>query len=184
MNFENKLYGTTVLALKHSQGVIIAGDGQVTMGNIALKRNARKVRKIYNGKVLAAFAGSTADAFTLFERFEAKLETFSGNLLRSSVELAKDWRTDKVLRKLEAMLVVGDGENLLLITGNGDVIEPEDDVVAIGSGGPYALSAAKALLKFSNLSPREIIEESMKIASELCIYTNSNFVVEEVRKSA
>lgn len=172
--------GTTVLALKHERGTVFGADGQVTMGNMAIKRNAKKIRKLYHDKILAGFAGATADAFTLFERFETKLESYGGNLLRASVELAKDWRTDKVLRRLEAMLLVSDGKNLLLISGTGDVIEPEDNVAAIGSGAPFALSSAKALLRFSSLTPRQIVEESMKIASEFCIYTNSNIEILEL----
>jgi ATP-dependent HslUV protease subunit HslV len=157
----------------------MAGDGQVTMGQgVALKHRARKVRRMYRDKVLTGFAGATADAFTLFERFESKLEEFSGNLLRASVELAKDWRTDKFLRRLEAMLLVADARTILVLSGTGDVIEPDDGIVGIGSGGPYAQAAAKALLRHSELSERDIVEQSLQIASEMCVYTNSEFTVE------
>jgi len=158
----------------------MAGDGQVTMEATVIKHKARKVRKLYHDKVLAGFAGTTADAFTLFERFEGKLEQYSGNLLRSAVELAKDWRTDRVLRRLEALLLVADREHSLIISGNGDVVEPDDGIVGIGSGGPYAQAAAKALALHSDLSAREIAEEAMKIAASLCIYTNQEIVIEEL----
>ncbi len=158
----------------------MAGDGQVTMEATVIKHRARKVRKLYHDKVLAGFAGTTADAFTLFERFEGKLEQYSGNLLRSAVELAKDWRTDRVLRRLEALLLVADREHSLIISGNGDVVEPDDGIVGIGSGGPYAQAAAKALALHSDLSAREIAEEAMKIAASLCIYTNQEIVIEEL----
>ncbi len=180
----NKVKGTTIIALKHSGGTVMAGDGQVTLEHITLKSTAKKVRRLYHDKVLAGFAGATADAFTLFERFESKLEAFGGNLLRAAVELAKEWRTDKILRRLEALLVVTDGEKLLLLTGGGDVIEPDDDVVAIGSGGPYALAAARALIRHTQLSPKEIVEEAMRIAAELCIYTNENIIVEEITRES
>ena len=158
----------------------MAGDGQVTLEATVIKHRARKVRKLYHDKVLAGFAGTTADAFTLFERFEGKLEQYSGNLLRSAVELAKDWRTDRVLRRLEALLLVADREHSLIISGNGDVVEPDDGIVGIGSGGPYAQAAAKALALHSDLSAREIAEEAMKIAASLCIYTNQEIVIEEL----
>jgi ATP-dependent HslUV protease subunit HslV len=174
-----EFHGTTVLGVKDHTGVAMAGDGQVTMGQgVALKHRARKVRRMYRDKVLAGFAGATADAFTLFERFESKLEEFSGNLLRASVELAKDWRTDKFLRRLEAMLLVADARTILVLTGTGDVIEPDDGIVGIGSGGPYAQAAAKALLRHSELAVRDIVEQSLRIASEMCVYTNSEFTVE------
>lgn len=176
--------GTTILAVQGAGGVAMAGDGQVSMGqSIALKHSARKVRRIYRDSVLTGFAGATADAFTLFERFESKLEHFSGNLLRASVDLAKDWRTDKYLRRLEAMLLVADSRNMLLIGGTGDVIEPDDGILGIGSGGPYAQSAAKALSRHSNLSLQEIVESAMSIAGEICVFTNSNIVVETLEPS-
>jgi len=168
------------LSIRKEKRVVMIGDGQVTMGNVILKHNAKKIRRLYNDKILAGFAGTTADAFTLFERFEGKLNSFSGNLVRSAVELAKDWRTDKILQRLEALLLVADSEKSLLISGSGDVVEPDENIMAAGSGGPYALSAAKALLKFTNLDIREIALEAMKIASSLCIYTNSNFIIEEI----
>ncbi len=174
-----QLQGTTVLAVKDAQGVAMAGDGQVTMGQaVTLKHSARKVRKMHKDKVLAGFAGATADAFTLFERFEAKLEEFGGNLLRASVELAKDWRTDKYLRRLEAMLLVADASTLLVLSGTGDVIEPDDGIVGIGSGGPYAQAAAKALLKHTQLSAEDIVQNSMRIAAEMCVYTNDQITIE------
>ncbi|UGQ46121.1 ATP-dependent protease subunit HslV [Massilia endophytica] len=173
-----QFHGTTILCVRRGKQVALGGDGQVTLGNIVMKGTARKVRKVYNGKVLVGFAGGTADAFTLLERFEAKLEKHQGNLLRSSVEMAKDWRTDRVLRRLEAMLLVADSESTLVITGNGDVLEPEDGVGAIGSGGSYAQSAAKALAENTELSPAEIVKKSLTIAGELCIYTNLNHIIE------
>ncbi|WP_069858895.1 ATP-dependent protease subunit HslV [Desulfoplanes formicivorans] len=173
------MHGTTILAVKDKNGVAMAGDGQVTLGqSIAMKHGARKVRKVYKDKVLVGFAGATADAFTLLERFEAKLEEFAGNLLRASVELAKDWRMDKYLRRLEAMLLVADAEHVLILSGTGDVIEPDDGVVAIGSGGPYALSAARALVRNTQLPAEEIVAKSMAIAAELCVFTNDNIIVE------
>ncbi len=156
------------------------GDGQVSLGETVLKHNARKVRKIYNDRVITGFAGATADAFTLFEKFEAKLEQFNGNLKRASVELAKDWRTDRVLRRLEALLLVADTEGLLMISGSGDVVEPDDGLVAIGSGGNYALAAARVLVKHSQLDPRTIAEEAMKVAAQICIYTNDQLTTEEL----
>lgn len=173
-------HGTTVLCVKRNNSVIIASDGQVTMGNTVLKHNAKKIRKLYNGQVLTGFAGSTADAFTLFERFEGKLETYKGNLLRAAVELAKDWRTDKILRRLEALLIVADKEHILIISGNGDVIEPEDQIAAIGSGGPFAFAAAKALYENTELPAKEIAIKAMEIASKICIYTNNIIITEEL----
>ena len=171
---------TTVLCVRRKGKVVMAGDGQVTLETTIMKHTARKVRRIYHDKVLAGFAGATADAFALFEKFEEKLEQFNGNLLRGAVELAKDWRTDRVLRRLEALLIVADVEHSLVISGNGDVIEPDDDVAAIGSGGPYAHAAAKALIQFSELEARAIAEEAMKIAASICIYTNDRIAVEEL----
>ena len=173
-----QFHGTTILCVRRGKQVALGGDGQVTLGNIVMKGTARKVRKLYQGKVLVGFAGGTADAFTLLDRFEGKLEKHQGNLLRASVELAKDWRTDRVLRRLEAMLLVGDSESTLVITGNGDVLEPEDGIGAIGSGGTYAQSAAKALIENTELSPAEIVKKSLTIAGQLCIYTNLNHIVE------
>ncbi|MFZ3089730.1 MAG: ATP-dependent protease subunit HslV [Nitrospirota bacterium] len=173
-------HGTTILSVRRNNKVAIAGDGQITMGNTVMKRNAKKVRRMYNDKMLAGFAGTTADALTLFEKFEAKLEQYRGNITRAAVELAKDWRTDKVLRRLEALLAVVDAEHSFIISGNGDVIEPEDGIIAIGSGGPYALAAARALSNHTSLSAKEIVQEAMKIAAEICIYTNSEIAVEEL----
>jgi len=170
--------GTTILSARRGQTVALGGDGQVTLGNIVIKAGARKVRRLYHDRILAGFAGGTADAFTLFERFEAKLEKHQGNLLRSAVELAKDWRTDRVLRRLEAMLAVADRETSLIITGVGDVLEPELGLIAIGSGGPYAQSAARALLENTTLTPREIVAKSLGIAADICIYTNQQIVIE------
>ncbi|BAU23310.1 peptidase [Caldimicrobium thiodismutans] len=172
--------GTTVIAVKRNGRVALAGDGQVTFGNTILKHKARKIRRLYKGLVLVGFAGATADALTLFEKLEKKLETYSGQLLRSAVELAKDWRTDKILRRLEAFLIAADKDNILLISGAGDVVEPDEEVVAIGSGAPMALAAAKALLRYTDLSAREIAEKALKIAGEICIYTNSEITVEEL----
>jgi ATP-dependent HslUV protease subunit HslV len=171
-------HGTTILSVRRGGSVAMGGDGQVTLGNIVIKATARKVRRLYQGRILAGFAGGTADAFTLFERFEAKLEKHQGNLLRSAVELAKDWRSDRALRRLEAMLSVADREVSLIITGNGDVLEPEQGIVAIGSGGSYAQSAARALLENSDLAPSEIVTKSLEIAGDICIYTNRNFTIE------
>lgn len=173
-------HGTTVLCVKRDSSVVMISDGQVTFGNTVLKHNAKKIRKLYNGKVLTGFAGSTADAFTLFERFEGKLETYKGNILRAAVELAKDWRTDKILRRLEALLLVADKEHILILSGNGDVIEPEEGIAAIGSGGPFAYAAAKALYENTELSAREIANKAMEIASKICIYTNNTTVMEEL----
>jgi ATP-dependent HslUV protease subunit HslV len=174
------LHGTTILAVRRNGKTAIAGDGQVTVGATVMKHNAKKVRKMYNDKVLAGFAGATADAFTLFEKFEAKLDQYHGNLTRAAVELAKDWRTDRVLRRLEALMIVADHERSFILSGNGDVIEPENGISAIGSGGPYALAAARALVDHTKLDTREIVEEAMKIAAEICIYTNNVVTIEEL----
>ncbi|WP_035588871.1 ATP-dependent protease subunit HslV [Hippea jasoniae] len=173
-----ELKGTTIICLRKDNITAIGGDGQVTLGNTVVKAKAKKIRKLYNDSVIVGFAGSTADAFTLFEKLEDKLNEYGGNLTRAAVELAKDWRTDKVLRRLEAMLIAADNSTTYLISGNGDVVSPDNEVVAIGSGGNYALSAAYALLKFSNLSAVEIVKESLKIASSICIYTNDNITIE------
>jgi ATP-dependent HslUV protease subunit HslV len=173
-----QFHGTTILCVRRGNDVAIGGDGQVTLGNIVMKGTARKVRKLYQNKVLCGFAGGTADAFTLLDRFEAKLEKHQGQLLRASVEMAKDWRTDRVLRRLEAMLLVADKDSTLVITGNGDVLEPEGGIGAIGSGGSYAQSAAKALIENTDLSPVDVIKKSLTIAGELCIYTNLNHIIE------
>jgi ATP-dependent HslUV protease subunit HslV len=172
--------GTTIVSIRRNGTVVIGGDGQVTMGNTVMKSNARKVRRLYGNRVIAGFAGGTADAFTLFERFEAKLENHQGHLLRAAVELAKDWRTDRMLRRLEALLAVADSKTSLIITGNGDVIEPEDNLIAIGSGGPYAQSAAKALLENTEMDARSIVEKSLGIAASICIYTNNNHTIESL----
>jgi len=172
--------GTTILSVRRGNNVAIAGDGQVSLGDTVMKGNARKVRRLYKEQILAGFAGGTADAFTLFERFEGKLEKHQGNLMRSAVELAKDWRTDKILRRLEAMLCVADKHSSLVISGNGDVIEPEDNVMAIGSGGSYAKAAALALLQNTELPVRDIVEKSMNIAADICIYTNHLLTIEEL----
>ena len=174
------MHGTTIIAVRHNGRVAMGGDGQVSVGNTIMKHSANKVRRMYSNKVIGGFAGATADAFSLFARFEEKLEKFQGNLPRSAVELAKDWRTDKLLRRLEAMLIVADKDHSFLISGNGDVIEADDGVLAIGSGGMFAQSAAKALLKHSELNAREIVEEAMAIAQSICVYTNSNLTVEEL----
>jgi ATP-dependent HslUV protease, peptidase subunit HslV len=172
--------GTTILSVRRGDSVVIGGDGQVTLGNTVLKGNARKVRRLYQDQILAGFAGGTADAFTLFERFEAKLEKHRGNLTRAAVELAKDWRTDRMLRRLEALLAVADKNTSLIITGNGDVVEPEQGIIAIGSGGPFAQSAARALLENTELPARDIVERSLNIAADICIYTNRNLTLEEL----
>ncbi|MDG6896665.1 HslU--HslV peptidase proteolytic subunit [Actinobacillus delphinicola] len=172
---------TTIVSVRRNGKVVVGGDGQVSLGNTVMKGNARKVRRLYKGKVLAGFAGGTADAFTLFELFERKLEMHNGHLLKSAVELAKDWRTDRALRKLEAMLIVADETESLIITGIGDVVQPEEDqILAIGSGGNYALSAARALVENTDLSAREIVEKSLKIAGDICVFTNTNFTIEEL----
>jgi ATP-dependent HslUV protease, peptidase subunit HslV len=173
-----QFHGTTILSVRRGSGVALGGDGQVTLGNIVVKAGARKVRRLYQDRILAGFAGGTADAFTLFERFEAKLDKHQGNLVRSAVELAKDWRTDRILRRLEAMLAVADRTSSLVITGAGDVLEPEHGLIAIGSGGPYAQAAARALLDATELDAEAIVRRSLGIAAELCIYTNQNIVVE------
>ncbi len=175
-----KFKGTTVLCLRHKGKVVMAGDGQVSLGDVVMKHTARKVRKLYGDKILAGFAGSTADAFTLFQKFEDKLEEFRGNLKRAAVELAKDWRTDKILRRLEALLIVADRENSFIISGTGDVIEPDDGVIAIGSGGGFAQAAARALVKHTDMGAREIVESAMRIAADICIYTNQNIIIEEL----
>ncbi len=174
-------HATTIICVRKEGRVAIGGDGQVSFGQTILKQKANKIRVLGDGKVLAGFAGSTADAFTLFEKFEAKLEQFRGNLSRAAVELAKDWRTDKILRRLEALLIVADASKTLTISGNGDVVEPDDAVAAVGSGGSFALAAARALLKYSQLSAREVTEQSLKIASDICVYTNEHFVIEELK---
>jgi ATP-dependent HslUV protease subunit HslV len=180
MSNNDTFHATTIVSVRRGEQVVIGGDGQVTLGNTVMKSNARKVRRLAGGKVLAGFAGATADAFTLFELFEAKLERHGGQLTRAAVELAKDWRTERRLGRLEAMLIVADRTATLLISGNGDVIEPEDGVLAIGSGGPYALAAAKALFANTELPPRAIVEQSLAIAGEICIYTNRNVTIEEL----
>lgn len=178
---QNTIYGTTILAVKKNKEVVIAGDGQVSLGHTVMKTTANKLRSLSNGKIIAGFAGSTADAFTLFERLEAKLEKHQGQLLRAAVELAKDWRTDKYLRRLEAMLIVASSEYLLLISGNGDVIESEDGICAIGSGGNYALAAARALYDIKGMSSEEIVKKAMNIAADICVYTNHNIRIEKVK---
>ena len=175
-----KIRGTTILAVCHKGKIAVAGDGQVTLDMTILKHGAKKVRRLYHNRVLVGFAGATADAFTLFERFDQKLELYSGNLLRSAVELAKDWRTDRVLRHLEALMIAVSRENALIISGNGDVVESDDEVMAIGSGGPYALAAARALIRHSDLTATEIVREAMEIAADICIYTNKNITLEEI----
>lgn len=172
------LHGTTIVSVRRGTRVALGGDGQVTLGNIVLKASARKIRRLFHDRIIAGFAGGTADAFTLFERFEAKLEKHQGHLLRSAVELAKDWRTDRVLRRLEAMLAIADSETSLILSGNGDVVEPEQGLIAIGSGGPYAQSAARALLEHTEQSPEEIVRNALSIAGDICIYTNQNHSIE------
>ncbi len=175
-----KVRSTTVLALRHKGKVVMAGDGQVSMGSTVMKHGARKVRRIHGDKILAGFAGATADAFTLFDKFEGKLQEHNGNLLRAAVELSKDWRTDRVLRRLEALLVTASQDTILVLSGSGDVIEPDQDAIAIGSGGNFALASARALIAHTDMSAREIAEESMKIAASLCVYTNDQLVIEEL----
>ena len=175
-----QLHGTTILSVRRNGLVVVGGDGQVSLGQTVMKGNARKVRRLYKDRVIAGFAGATADAFTLFERFEGKLEKHSGNLTRSAVELAKDWRTDRMLRRLEAMLCIADHEASLIISGTGDVVEPENSLMAIGSGGSFALSAARALLENTELDAREIVERALGIAADICVYTNHNLVLEEI----
>ena len=177
---EMNIRGTTILAVRHNGRITVAGDGQVTLDTTILKHGARKVRRLYNDEVIVGFAGATADAFTLFERFDQKLEQYNGNLLRAAVELTKDWRTDRVLRHLEALMIAVNKDHSLIISGNGDVIEADDEVMAIGSGGPYALTAARALLRHSDLTATEIAREAMKIAAEICIYTNDHITIEEI----
>ncbi len=177
---ENTFYATTICGIRHKNKAALAGDGQVTLGNTVMKHSARKIRRLYNDKIIAGFAGAAADAFTLFERFEEKLERFSGNLPKSAVELAKDWRSDRYLRRLEALLIVMDDKNTFIISGTGDIIEPDDGIAAIGSGGPYALAAARAMVKYSKLSAGEIAKEALQVASDICIYTNNNIAVEEL----
>ena len=179
-----KIRGTTILAIKKGDTITVAGDGQVTLDTTILKHGARKVRRLYNNEVIVGFAGATADAFTLFDRFDQKLEQYNGNLLRAAVELTKDWRTDRVLRHLEALMIAVSRDYSLIISGNGDVIESDDDVMAIGSGGAFAQAAARALVKHSNLTATEIAREAMKIASEICIYTNDHVTIEEIDLSA
>ncbi len=177
-----RITGTTIIAVRHQGKIAIAGDGQVTLGNTVMKHGARKVRRLYKDQIIAGFAGSTADAFTLFEKFESKLEQYHGNLYRAAVELAKDWRTDRMLRRLEALLIVADREKILVLSGTGDIIEPDDGVAAIGSGGPYALAAARALIHHSDLDARAIVQEAMRISAQICIYTNDQVVVEEMEE--
>ncbi len=180
MSEENRVRSTTILAVRHQGRVAMGGDGQVTFGQTVMKHNAKKIRRIYNDSILAGFAGATADAFTLVERFEGKLEQYHGNLTRAAVELAKDWRTDRILRRLEAFLAVADRDHSLMITGTGDVVEPDDGILAIGSGGPYALAAARALIGASTLDARAIVDRSMAIAADICIYTNREVIIEEL----
>lgn len=175
-----QFHGTTIVSVRRGNQVALGGDGQVTLGNVVMKGSARKVRRIYNDKVLVGFAGSTSDAFALLDRFEAKLEQYHGNLTRAAVDLAKDWRTDRALRRLEAMLITADRDTTLVITGNGDVLDPEGGVAAIGSGGSFAQSAARALVENTDLSPRDIVEKSLTIAGDICIYTNKNFTIESI----
>jgi ATP-dependent HslUV protease subunit HslV len=174
------IHATTILAVRHKERTVLAGDGQVTFGNTVFKKSARKIRRLYNDTILAGFAGSAADAFALFSRFEAKLEQYRGNLDRAAVELARDWRSDRVLRRLEAMLIVADRTSMFLISGNGDLIEPDDGVVAVGSGGPFAMAAARALVRHSSLDAKAIAKEAMTIAADICIYTNPNLTIEEL----
>jgi ATP-dependent HslUV protease subunit HslV len=175
-----RVHGTTILAVRHRDRVVVAGDGQVSIGQTVMKQQARKVRRLHHGRVLAGFAGGAADAFTLFERFEEKLESANGNLRRAAVQLAKDWRTDRMLRRLEALLIVADAESTLVVSGSGDVIEPDDGVIAIGSGGNYALAAARALIAHADLDARRIAEEAMRIAAGICVFTNDQLAVEEL----
>ncbi len=174
------IHATTILAVRHQERTVLAGDGQVTFGNTVLKHGARKIRRLYNESILAGFAGSAADSFALFSRFESKLEQYRGNLERSAVELARDWRTDRLLRRLEAMLIVADRKSTFLLSGTGDLIEPDDGIVAVGSGGPFAMAAARALSRHSTLGARQIAEESMRIAADICIYTNPHLTIEEL----
>jgi ATP-dependent HslUV protease subunit HslV len=180
MKSEESMRGTTIICIRHKGKVAIAGDGQVTLGDTVLKKKANKIRTLYKGKVVAGFSGATSDAFALFSRFEAKLEEYHGNLPRAAIELAKDWRLDRSLRRLEALLIVADKENSFLISGTGDIVEPDDGIVAIGSGGTYALAAARALLKHTQLSAKELVLEAMKISADICIYTNDKINIEEL----
>ncbi len=177
---KNKIISTTVICVKHKNKVVIGADGQVSLQNTVLKHGAKKIRRLYNGKILAGFAGSTSDAFSLFQRFEVKLEEYNGNISRASIELSKEWRTDKILRRLEAMLIVANNDHLFILSGSGDIIEPDEDILTIGSGGPYAHSAALALKRFSKLDAKDIVEKSLEIAAGICIYTNNNFTIEEL----
>ncbi len=177
---DKKVISTTVLCVKHKGKVVMGADGQVSFQNTVLKHNAKKIRRLYNNKVIAGFAGSTSDAFSLFQRFEAKLQEYNGNISRAAIELSKEWRTDKVLRRLEAMLIVANNDKLYILSGSGDVIEPDEDILAIGSGGPYAQSAALALKRYSDLNAKEIVEKSLDIASDICIYTNKKHTIEEL----
>ncbi|MDG2348874.1 MAG: ATP-dependent protease subunit HslV [Gammaproteobacteria bacterium] len=178
-----QIKGTTILCVKKDNQISLGGDGQATFGHTVLKKNVSKVKRLYQGKVITGMAGSTADAFTLYEKFEAKLNQFQGQLLRAAVELAREWRTEKMLRKLEAMIIVADKDNIIMISGNGDVIEPDDDVIAIGSGGSYALSAAKALMNHTELSAEDIVKSSLSIAGDICIYTNQNHIIETIDRN-
>lgn len=180
MTNTKKFKGTTIICVRHKGKVAIAGDGQVTLGDTVLKQKASKIRTLYKGKVLAGFSGATSDAFALFSRFEAKLEEYRGNLPRAAIELAKDWRLDRSLRRLEALLIVADEKHSFLISGTGDVVEPDDGIIAIGSGGTYALAAARSLIKHTELSAKELVKEAMKISAEICIYTNANITIEEL----
>lgn len=175
-----QMRGTTIVCVRRGENVVLGGDGQVSLGNTVMKGNARKVRRLYKNQIVAGFAGGTADAFTLFERFESKLERHQGHLVKAAVELAKDWRTDRILRRLEALLAVADKTSMLIITGNGDVIEPENNLIAIGSGGPFAQSAAQALLENTDLSARDVVVKSLGIAADICVYTNNNLTIEEI----
>lgn len=175
---KNKIFSTTVLCVRHKDSVVIGADGQVSLGNTALKHGAKKIRRLYNNKVLAGFAGSTSDAFSLFQRFEGKLEEYNGNISRAAIELSKDWRTDKILRRLEAMLIVANEERLFILSGSGDVIEPDENILAIGSGGPFAHAAALALKRHSDLDAKAIVENALGIAADICIYTNKKFTIE------
>lgn len=178
MKENNKIRSTTVLCVRHNDSVVIGADGQVSLGNTVLKHGAKKIRRLYHDKVLAGFAGSTSDAFSLFQKFEGKLEEYNGNMQRAAIELSKDWRTDKILRRLEAMLIVANNEKIFILSGSGDIIEPDEDILAIGSGGPYAHAAALALKRYSDLDAKTIVEKSLQIASDICIYTNQTFSIE------
>ncbi len=175
---ENKIRSTTVLCVKHKGAVVMGGDGQVSLGNTVLKHGARKIRRLYNNKVIAGFAGSTSDAFSLFQRFEGKLEEYNGNISRAAIELSKEWRTDKILRRLEAMLIVANHEKLYILSGSGDIVEPDEDILAIGSGGPYAMAAALGLKRHSDLDARAIVENALGIAADICVFTNQKFTIE------